>query len=486
MTKEVVEQGTRYLGASLGQTGQGTAFTRILALKTAPGWHVQGKTVKEWRFVGITEQEKTVFFYGPLESGTTLEEVLALPLPKALPFLARLAESLALLSERSVPWFPLQTDAILFTAGDGVLFLPPPVFQELRDLRPFEQNRDTWEYITHPDLKGESRASFSIASMLYRVITGRFPISGADAEEIHEQARKLDILPPARVVPELLPEISALVMAGLGRARRGPVKMDEWASELEAWKAKRLYRVLGAEEKEKAEREGQAVRQQSERGFRRRVFWQKNWKLIAIIAAVVIVVGIVGGSMAKNILAPRVTRGFTPQKVVQAFYTAMNTMDQTTMEACVVNHAGQGEVNEVTTLYVTSRVVLGYEGKSNVVSAADWDAQGRPDLVSPETLYGVTALSVTQEQGEPNPVFLAKYDKWNPAPPTDTAAAPDLNAIPQSEGHSMQDRVFLRKDKGDWVIYKIDRLQSNPLPAPKSVAAPPVSPSQQLLPMGGQ
>jgi hypothetical protein len=485
MTREITEQGTRYLGISMGEIARGTALTRILALKTVPGWHVQGKAVKEWRFVGMTEQEKTVYLYGPLESGTTLEEVLSLPFPKALPFFARLAESLALLSERSVPWFPLQTDAILFTSG-GVLFLPPTVFQELRDIRPFEQNRDTWESITHPDLKGESRASFAIASMLYRVITGRFPIEGKDAEELHEQARKLDILPPVRVVPEIAPEVSALVMAGLGRARRGPVRMDEWASELEAWKTKDLYRVLGAEEKEKAERDGQAIRQQSERGFKRRVFWQRNWKLIGIITVVVAVVGVIGGSMAKNILAPRVTRGYPPQKVVQAFYTAMNTLDQTTMEACVVNHAGQGEINEVTTLFVTSRVVLGYEGKSNIVSAADWEAQGHPDLVSPQTLYGVTALSVTQEQGEPDPVFLVKYDKWNPAPPTDTAAAPDLNAIPLSEGHAVQDRVFLRKDRNDWVMYRIDTIQSNLLPAPKAVAAAPVSPSQQLLPMGGQ
>ncbi len=465
MTRELIENGTRFLGVSVGEATRGTALTRILQLKSSGGWLVDGASVREWRFSGMTEQQGTVFLYGPHEEGTLLSEALALPLKKALPLVARLVRAMALLAERSVPWFPVQTDAVLLTAAGGVLFLPPAVFQELRDLRPFEENRETYECLNHPDLKGEARASFTIASLLYRVIAGRFAIMGADAEEVHEQARKLDITPPGRVVPELLPEISALVMAGLGRARRGTVKLEEWVRELEAWQKREPFRTLTQEEKEKSLREARASEELASRGFRRRVFWQKNWRLVAIIAAVVVVVGVIGGSMAKNILAPRVTRGFTPLKVVQTFYQSMNKLDEATMQACVVDKAGQGEINEVTTLYVTSRVVMGYEGRSNIISAADWDAAGRPAITSPDSVYGVTGLSITQEQGEPSPVFLVKYEKWNPASPPDTGQAPDLNASPRTEGHSVVDRVSMKKDKGDWVIFKIDRLSEDPLPA---------------------
>ena len=486
MTKELIDKGARYLAVSVGEATRGTALTRILALKTAGGWLVDGKTVREWRFTGVTEQEGVVYLYGPPEAGMMMDEVLSLPFPKALPSLALLAESLAVLAARSLPWFPLQTDAILFTQHGGVLFLPPAIFQELRDLRPFAQNRETYECLTHPDLRNEARASFALASALYRVITGTFPVSGKDSEEVHEQARKLDITPPSLIVPELVPEISSLVMAGLGRNRRGPVKVEDWARELGEWQRRDLYRVLSAEEKEKAYREGQASQEVSARGFRRRVFWQKNGKLVAIVAAVVAIVGVIGGSMAKNILAPRVTKGFAPEKVVQAFYTSMNALDQATLEACVVNKAGQGYVNEVTTLYVTSRVVLGYEGKSNIINAAEWDAAGRPDIVSPASLYGVTGLSVNQEQGEPSPVYLVKFDKWNPIGAPDTGSGFDMNAMPRSEGNSIQERVFLRKDKGDWVIYRIDPLSSTPLPAPKTVAAPASSTSSGLTPGIGQ
>ncbi len=349
---------------------------------------------------------------------------------------------------------------------------PPAVFQELRDLRPFAENLETYECIAHPDLKGEARASFTLASLVYRVIAGRFPVTGKDGEEVHEQARKLAITPPDQVVPELVPEVSELVMAGLARGRRPQPKLEEWAASLDAWQRKEVFRTLGAEEKAKALRDREAQETGSAKSFRRRMFWEKNWKLVGIIAIVVIVVGAIGGSMLKNVLAPRVTKGYSPQKIVETFYTSMNALDHMTMEACVIGKAGQGEINEATTLYVTSRVVMGYEGASNIVSAAAWDAAGRPDLVSPQTLYGVTALTVRQEQGAPAPVFLVSYDKWNPLGAPDTGAAPDMNAIPLSEGHAMQDRVFLKQDKGDWVIYRIDRLKADPLPAPKVVPAP--------------
>jgi hypothetical protein len=197
------------------------------------------------------------------------------------------------------------------------------------------------------------------------------------------------------------------------------------------------------------------------------MFWEKNWKIAAIVAAVVIVVGVILGSILRNGLAPRVTRGFTPQQVVEAFYKGMNSLDQTVMQACVIGKAGQGEINEVTTLYVTSRVTLGYEGKSNIVPADQWDQAGRPALVSPEVLYGVTGLKVTEEEAPPNPVYQAAYDKWSPAQPADTGKMPSPDETPKSEGHHVVDRLSMKKDKGDWVIYKIDRLSVDPLPAPQ-------------------
>jgi hypothetical protein len=410
-----------------------------------------------------------VYLVGPHVAGISLQEVLSMPAARSLPFIGRLVNALLLLSERGAGWFPLQSDSVLFAGQDSVLFLPPEVDRELRDLRPFVENRETWECLNHPDLKGPARSAFSIAACLYRIMTGRFPFWGEDAADLHEQVRNREIQPPARLVPGLERDISEAIMAGLGRGSRGTISLEELRSSLESWQDRDLVHPLSEELRQSALAAAGAGEASAERSFRRRRFWRKNWRVAAVIAAAAVVVGAVGGTMVKNFLAPRATRGFDPRSVVETFYTGMNTLDHATMQACVVGSAGQDEINEATTLYVTSRVTQGYEGRSNVISAAEWNKAGRPPLVSPTSLYGVTGLAVTEEQGPPRPVFLVKYDKWNPAAPPD--ASPGAEVVPRSEGHSVIDRVWLKTDKGDWVIEKIQRLRRVELPPPLTAPA---------------
>ena len=189
---------------------------------------------------------------------------------------------------------------------------------------------------------------------------------------------------------------------------------------------------------------------------------------MAIVAAVVIVSGVVAASLLKNILAPRVTRGYSPRQVVEAFYTSMNDLDHTTMEDCVVDGAGKAVIREVINIYVLSRVSLGYEGRSHIVPANVWDEQGRPALTPPQTVYGVTDLQIVQERGEPDPVFRVSYTKWMPVPQeeTDTGSSGSSGGPAANEGaptyssQRISERVYLRQDRHDWVIYRFQQLDT--------------------------
>jgi hypothetical protein len=471
MTTELTDAGRLHLGVSLGTATRGAALTRILALRSTPGWIVGPGGVREWRYEGVVEQEGKVYLVGPHVPGLSLEKVLAMPAAAALPLVARLVRAMLQLSESPAGWFPLQSDSVIFTDTGDVLFLPPNVDRELRDLRPFEAHRETFECLNHPDLTGPARAAFSVSAALYSVVTGRFPFWGADTGDLHEQVRNLEIQPPASIVPGLQQDVSETIMAGLGRGRHGTVSLQEIADDLERWNPRDLVQPV-TEEQRRTAMDAAGTRQASaEKSFRRRRFWRKNWRVAAILAAAAILLGILGGTVLKNVLAPRVTHGYPPRRVVATFYTSMNTLDQEAMQACVVGRAGRGEIDETTTLYVTSRVTQGYEGRSNVISAAEWDKAGRPPLTSPMSLFGVTGLSITEEQGGPNPVYLATYDLWNPASPANADTAPD--AAPQSEGHHVTDRVWMKTDRGDWVIFRIDRVHTTTLPPPVTVAAPP-------------
>jgi hypothetical protein len=471
MAIELTDAGTLHLAVSLGTATRGTALTRILAHRTSPGWIVgPSMAVREWRFEGIVEHDGKVFLVGPHVAGPSLKQVLELTREEALPMLHLLGRAVLRLSESDAGWFPLQSDSVIFTDAGDILFLPPDVDRELRDLRIFDANRETFECLNHPDLRGAPRDAFGMAAALYRVFTGRFPFWGADAADLHEQVRSLEIQPPAGLVPGLSLDVSDTIMAGLGRGRGGTISVEEISAEISRWLTRDLVQPLTEEQRKNARAAAGAREASAGRSFQRRRFWQRNWRVAGIVAVIVIALGAVGGTVLKNVLAPRVTRGYPPRRVVETFYTSMNTLDQATMQSCVVGKAGQGEIDQTMTLYVTSRVTQGYEGRSNLVSAADWDKSGRPPLRAPRILYGVTGLSLGEEHAEPAPVFLVKYDMWNPAPAPETM---DVNAAPQSEGHAITERVWMKSDKGDWVIYRFDRLDAVPLTPPKVDTSPP-------------
>jgi hypothetical protein len=464
MAIDIVEEGVRYLAVPVGTPARGTALTRILALKGSPGWLVAPPSLKEWRFVGITERDGSAVLYGPWLPGRPLASVLGLPLVETLPFLIRLSRALQLLSERHVALFHIQTDTVRFCDDGSVLFLPSEVMRELRELQPFALNRDTFEPIHNPDLRGEDMVSFALGALLYRGLTGAFPFGGESPEEMHEQMRKLEILSPAQAVPVVPDVVSQTIMAALGRSRQRFPTLEEWAESLGHWQREGILRGLRAPQGGAVGVKAETLRRSSERRFHRRVFWEKNWRTALIIGAAVALVAAGAGSVLKGVLAPRVTRGYAPTKVVETFYSSMNSLDTMTMQACVVGRAGKAEINEVTNLYVISRVSMGYEGRSNIVAANEWDKAGRPPIPAPRTLYGVTGLSIIQEKPEPAPVFLVSYEKWNPVPSGEQAGS-NQPAGPRYEGHAVQDRVFLKKDRGDWVIFRIDRLRWAPLPS---------------------
>jgi len=466
MLIDIEEAGARCLGVPLGSPARGTALTRILAIKSSPGWLVSATSIREWRFLGVTERTGAALLYGPWTGGRLLSDIMQLPLRESLPFLSRLAGALLLLRDRRVPLFSFQTDAVVFTAEGSVLFLPPDVMRELRGLRTFETNQETFDALSNPDLRGEEMISFALAALTFRAVTGSYPFTGRTSEDLHEQMRKLQINEPGRAVHGLLPEISAAIMAGLGRQRDGernrPARpsLDDWDDGLRAWQSADPVRALTAEERQSILSTARTRRQSSEKRFRRRVFWEKNWKTALIIAGAVVVAGAGVGSVLKGVLAPRITRGYPPAKVVETFYGGMNGLDHVAMSACVVDGAGKGEINETMNLYVISRVSTGYEGHSNVVAADEWDRAGRPKLGESQSVYGVTNLSIRAEQGEPQPVYLVSYQKWTPVPGGGDVTA----AAPRFQGSAVTDRVYMKKDHGDWVIYRIDRLRTEPLP----------------------
>lgn len=461
-------------------------------LRSAPGYRVEAGRIEEWRLEGFFSDEGRLYLYGPGEPGRLLETVIGDETGRgadperggeaALPFLARLAQALVHLEEAGIVLERLQSDSVVFLESGGVLFLPPEVMKKVGDLHPIAYKMRVFELINHPDRlgapgRGRSSAhlSFSLGALTYRAVLGAYPFEADSEEELHNMMRHLQSVSPALRRPGLRSEVGRFLQQAMAQ-ETGGAALAEWPPALAEWRREGLWRPLEeAEHKQLAEQ----ARTQSERAARsygRRVFWQRKGVTVLIVAATVVIAGVLAGSYVRNLLAPPATRGFAPREVVEAYLLSMNSLDHTLMEDCTVDGAGKQTIREVINLYVLSRVSQGYEGRSNILPADEWDRQGRPPLQPPETVFGVTDLEITPIRGEPEPVFDALYTRWIPEPvqedppgaapaePGDRGQTPEVGEPiepaqprgPNVAESRVSERYFLRMHRGAWAIYRIE------------------------------
>jgi hypothetical protein len=452
-------EGTDVLAIPVGVGRSEFVLTKLAELRKLPAQIIRDGEVAEWRFDGVLKHEGRLYLHGPYLGGVFLEEAIQRSFPAALPYLSRLIRALIALERRGRIVEFIQTDSVYFLEDGGILFLPPSLMRELRSMHPESYKLRVFESINHPDIEDPKNSlSFSMAALLYRIILGRYPFEAESEEEIHNLIRYARLLPLSLIEPGFREDLSEKILAGLKRGQDPAPSLEQWQEILAACKREGLYRDITEIEREQIRRRARQEVRKTDQAYRRKVFWQKHWKTVAIVAGAVVVAGALAGSLLKTVLAPRETRGFSPREVVEAYYQSMNDLNHTLMQDCVVDGAGKETIREVVNIYVLSRVSLGYEGRSHIMPADLWDAQGRPELTAPETIYGVTDLELQQERGEPEPVFRASYTKWFPVP--EEESQPDLSEAKGSGFTSLEirERVYLRLDRKDWVIYRFEPL----------------------------
>jgi hypothetical protein len=436
-----LREGLPVLAVPVGTGRHELLLARLKGLRTAPGYRVGPQGVLERHFEGFYKEEGSLYLYGPWEPGVLLEEVLQKNAQEALPFLRRLAQALAALGERRPRG--LATDAVRFLEDGAVELLSPEVMQQVRGMQPDEHRRLTFVLLNHPEPRGDP-LSFCLAAMLYRLLAGDYPFAAASEEEVRRRMREMRLPPLSLARPGVREEVSAAVMDGLGRGSGEPPSLARWAELLAAWEARGLLRDLS--EAEAAELAAQARRTSglAARAYRRGVFWQRHWRTILIAAAAAAAVGIFSGTVLRNLLKPRSTHGYSPLQVVETFYRGIDSLDHERMQDCVTGRAGRQLIDQVINVYVISRVNLGYEGRALIRSAGEWDRQGRPPVKPPESVFGITNLSIQQLAGQPQPLFRVSYLFWTPDPEKGTAS------------QERRDLVTLRKQGGDWVIFRLE------------------------------
>ena len=455
----LLREDTEVLAIPVGVSRNKFVLTKIAELRKLPAQIIRDGEFTEWRFDGVLKHEDRLYLHGPYLGGIFLEEAIRKSFTAALPYLSRLIRALGALERRGRILEFIQTDSVYFLEDGGILFLPPALMRELRSMHPEPYKLRVYESINHPDIEDpEKSLSFSVAALLYRTIMGRYPFEADREEEIHNLVRHARLLPLSLIEPGLREDLSREILRGLNRGQDPAPSLAQWQEILTRCKQEGLYRDITEIEREQIRRKAQVELRKIDQGYRRKVFWQRHWKTVVIVSAVIVAAGALAGSLLKTVLAPRETRGYTPREVVETYYRSMNDLNHTMMEDCVVEGAGKETIREVMNIYVLSRVSLGYEGRSHITPADAWDAQGRPELTAPQTVYGITDLELQQERGEPEPVFRVRYTKWIPEPAEELQPNSSEATGPGFTSLEINERVFLRLDRKDWVIYRFEPL----------------------------
>ena len=458
--------GKEYLGIRVSGHKRNIAG-QLAESRKGHGWIVSGDRIETWDMNGLVEYNEEIFAYGPYRSGHTLLDLLTGDPEIAFAQVASFVKAVAAMKARNITLSRYLPDALLVDDEGSFLILPQTIIESLRNTQTDEERVASFECFNHPDLGEERNFSFFVGVLLYRILTGTLPFIGETSEEVHRRMREQRIQEPRLLRPEIRPEVSQTILRALTPA--ASFQLSEWQGFLEKWSDDGLFHEVSAEERTRIEEEAQRDKKQADATFRRRVFFQRNWKTMAIVAGIVILVGAVGSSILKNALKPRMTVGMTPQQVVSLFYTSITTMNSQALQDCVIDGAGKAQINEATNLYVISRVRQGYEGSTGFVPAQQWLAQGKPKLKPGVSVYGVADLSISQQSPG---VFTVHYQKWEPVQQSSNQP-PSAGIVPiQVQGTQMTDVVYLKNEGKFWAIYRIDTTKSSPVSPPITVTEP--------------
>lgn len=454
--------GVRVSGHKRNMAGQ------LQSLRRGKGWIIRGDRINEWVILGLIEHEGGIYAYGPYGDNTPITEFFSMDTAEAFDRVGELVSALQTLMQaakdppRFVPEF-----IVRFSDG-GLLFLPAEIIDGILGVQTEKERVAAYDPFNHPDLSGEKNACFLVGVLVYRILTGKLPYAADTSEELHERIRQARVLPARLAVPDLRTELSDLLARSFDPSTI--ITLDDWREEIGRCRNEGFTRDITPEERSRLAEAAERFRKNADTGFKRRVFFRKNWRTMLVVAGIVVIVGAVGGSILKNVLRPRITVGMNPAQVVRLFYTSINSFNSQAMQDCVIDGAGKEAISEAINLFVISRVRKGYEGTSGYIDAQTWIDEGKPKLKPSISVYGVADLKL---EANSRSVFTVTYQKWEPAQLQNQAApsssGPVLMAV---QGWRHQDRVYLKNEGKFWAIYRIDRVKSEKLGGPITVTNP--------------
>ncbi len=447
-TYAVVMEDTQYLGIATGLNNDVLKTADRSNFLSVPGILWSGKNITKWPLINILVQNNEIIPYGKWIPGETLSDT-HINTEKLLNTALFFKE---LHNEDYIPEKILST-GLFYTENNEIILFPG----DLLDLIASHQN-ETYKVqfvdaYNHPERKGEKALCFTLGVIAYKMLTGILPFFEDESTKLRESIRRKEPLAPDYHVPGVKKEFSSLIQSSLKSDSRKSITLADWIELLKKIKETGYMEKIDRKTADKLRKEGKLLKEKTEKSFKRKLYFLKNWKMLLGVIAGLLFAGIVLSAPLKKIFAPPVTKGMTAEKVVHLYYESFNTLDVETLSACVTAGAGKSDIKEITGIFVISRVRSGYEGKSGFISAGNWLKKGSPPLKQGMNIYGITSLRI-KELSKNN--FSANYIKWSTGIPPDTTGTAVIGKPVQFH---IIDTLHTVKKRGAWVIDSIKRRE---------------------------
>lgn len=428
-----------------------------------------------WKFAETVERGGLLYAAGVLpepDSWTTLLAAMEGRGESACDALCAVCAAAARAKEQGVPAAFVSPAAVLIRQTDGgithVLFLPQTLsVQALQSGTESARQFGCWR---NPGLTGDAAQSFTAAACVYYLLTGTVPYPEPDDEKREADRHDHMYIPLAVLFPDISCGLTAQTDCCLSYA---PAASARQPADCAAALSDTICRELSGVYAQAQQRDQAAVRQRGERFSARRVgivqkkrFVRRYSGIIAAVCiAVVIAVLAAASVISGNRNAPCV-QGFTSREVVQAFYTGVQELDVTLMQAAAYKDAAAEYRDYISQLFVTSRMRQSVE-RVLMIPPARWLYSVDNDTVLPvgicrfsiDGAAELLGISVPPLKDAPEPLAA---ENGAPLADGDTAAyeVSYTYIAGVSDGtvvvRAVQDMVLLEFTGGSWRITSLD------------------------------
>lgn len=366
---------------------------------------------------------------------------------------------------------PLESDVVFFPAGDASRIRQ----LQLSSARGNDSSAGTNIDLNFapPKLTGSAITAFGLAALWHSRLSSQPFCLNPEAEPSTPRlyARFSESFP---AMPAKLQQAFDACIQGRRPARPAELPTDEDAHRLigellEAMpgSATELSQAVNPQRIDTAELHRRQLsaaksRRQRVRRFERREFLRRRGARVALMAVLVLFFGGIVGTSINRALQPPITHGLAPEEVVRLHYTAVNELDPELLGATLARGVARQRVDELTTLYVTSRARMSVEMETGHYPADDWIKEGRPELAPTVYPYGTSTPEIRElNSDETSALYEARFIRVD-FEFEDSARNSQQREVAIREYH-VREELQLSLRNGVWRIVALDAQLEEPI-----------------------